>query len=129
MSNTEKKLKFNLCKDYDGSIHRLKEENKKLESRPAFISVPTFCLFFVFGKSEYGYDSNIFNFFLILSISLFFYLKYKYKSEIKSNKEFIERWVKEKDIQTSYVSFLHELESDYEKRTNKFFVDTIQKVN
>ena len=125
-SNSEKKLKFDLCKDYDGLIHRLTEENKTLSARPAFIAVPTFCLFFVFGKSEYGYDSNIFNFFLILSISIFFYFKFKYKSEIKSNKESIEKWIKEKVIQTSYVSFLYELESDYEKSTNKYFVDTIQ---
>jgi hypothetical protein len=51
----------------------------------------------------------------------------KYKSEIKSNKECIERWIKEKVIQTSYVSFLYELETDYEKRTNLSFVDTTQK--
>jgi hypothetical protein len=126
-SNSEKKLKFKLCQDYDGSIHRLTDKNKTLGARPAFIAVPTFCLFFVFGKSEYGYETDIFWFFLILSISLFLYFKFKYKSEIKSNKECIERWIKEKDIQTSYVSFLYELETDYEKRTNLSFVDTTQK--
>lgn len=126
-SNSEKKLKITLCQNYDLLMHRLTEENKKLASRPAFIAVPIFCLFFVFGKSEYRYETDIFWFFLILSISLYFYFKFKYKPKIKSNKECIERWIKEKDIQTSYVSFLHELETDYEKRTNNFFVDTIQK--
>lgn len=126
-SNSEKKLKFDLCKDYDGSIHRLTEINKKLENKPFFIAFPTFSLFFIFGQTESRYETDIFMFFVILSISLFIYFKFKYKPEIKSNKETIEKWIKEKVIQTSYVSFLYELETDYEKRTNKFFVDTIQK--
>ena len=126
-SNSEKNLKFDLCKDYDGSIHRLTEINKKLENKPFFISIPTFMLFFFFGQSESKYETDIFIFFVILSISLFLYFKFKYKSKIQSNKECIERWIKEKDIQTSYVSFLYELETDYEKRTNNFFTDTIQK--
>jgi ABC-type uncharacterized transport system permease subunit len=127
MNDTEKNLNFTLCQNYDLLTHRLIEENKRLESRPTLISVPTFCLFFVFGQSELKYETDIFLFFLILSISLFFFFRYKYKPEITSNKEYIERWIKEKSIQTSYVSFLHKLESDYKKRTNISFVDTIQK--
>ena len=122
MNDTEKNLNFTLCQNYDLLTHRLIEENKRLESRPTLISVPTFCLFFVFGQSESKYETDIFIFFVILSISLFLYFKFKYKSEIQSNKECIERWIKEKDIQTSYVSFLYELETDYEKRTNNFFL-------
>jgi hypothetical protein len=124
-SNAEKNLKFTLRQNYDLLTHRLIEENKKLKARPGLIAVPTFCLFFIFGRSEYGYETDIFWFFVILSISLFFYFKFKYKSEIKSNEEAIERWAKEKVIQSSYVSFLYGLEHDYEKRTNKSFIDSI----
>ena len=45
-------------------------------------------------------------FFFIVPWFLFFYFKYKYKPEITSNREYIERWIKEKNIQKKRKKFV-----------------------
>jgi glucan phosphoethanolaminetransferase (alkaline phosphatase superfamily) len=122
-SNAEKELKFSLCTNYSLLIHRLKEENKKLEMRPSIFAICICLLIPIFGQTEYGWDREIFWFFVILAIAIYFYYKFKYKNIIKSNLSAIERWNKDVKIQKEYVSFLYELELDYEKRTSNSFIE------
>jgi hypothetical protein len=127
-SYIENKLEFNLRQNYDSLINQANEQNKKLKSKPGLIAGFILLLIPILSKTEIGYDREVFWFLIIVSIASFFYLKYKYKKDIVFNNFYIDKWGKEKEIQTLYADYLYEIEAEYEKNTNDSFIVRYEKI-
>jgi Ca2+/Na+ antiporter len=120
-SATESEYKFQLKQNYTLLISKAEQENKSMKSKPSIVAGITLFLIPILSRDEFGYDREIFWFFVILAVALYIYLKYQYKYQIQSNDELIPIWKKEAELQEKYSNFLYKLEEDYESSTRKRF--------
>jgi hypothetical protein len=120
-SATEHDYKFELKQNYNSLIHRAVSENKSMKAKPGLIAGFILFLIPVLAKGDYGYDREIFWFFLILAVGVFFYLKQSYKHKIQLNDELIPIWEKNAELQEKYANYLYQLEEENEIKTGNRF--------